>query len=88
MQQLTGIKAEATETPIFGTAPPRIDWSKKGREVVAKYFNVNKQLANGSETVKLTGNTITVDDKPIIQLTPEQTQELTSTLSDMMQYTK
>ncbi len=88
MQQLTGIKAEATETPIFGTAPPRIDWSKKGREVVAKYFNVNKQLANGSETVKLTGNTITVDDKPLIQLTQEQTHELTLALNDMMQYTK
>lgn len=83
MQQLTGIKAEATETPVLGTAPPKIDWSKKGREVIAKYFNVNKQLAHGLETVKLTGNTITVDDKPIIQLTPEQTQELISVINDM-----
>lgn len=88
MQQLTGITAESTEAPIFGTAPPRIDWSKKGREVIRKYFNVNKQLANGSQTVKLTGNTITIDDKPLIQLTPEQTQDLTSALNDVMQIKK
>ena len=88
MQQLTGITAESTEAPIFGTAPPRIDWSKKGREVIRKYFNVNKQLANGSQTIKLTGNTITIDDKPLIQLTPEQTQELTSALNDVMQFKK
>ena len=86
MQQLTGIKSESTETPIFGTAPPRIDWSKKAREINAKYFNVNKQLTSGSETVKLKGNTITINDKTLVQLTPEQTQELTSVLNDMIQY--
>lgn len=84
MLQLTGIKSEATisRKPLFGTTPQFIDFSKKGYRFDQKYGKVN-QVFSGD--FKLVGNTLTIDDKPLIKLNPEQMQNLMQDINSIVE---
>lgn len=75
MIQLTGITSETTASkkPLFGTTPEFIDFSKKGKRIDLKYNKVN-QIFTGD--FKLVGNTLTINDKPLIKLNQKQMQNL------------